>query len=548
VSAGDRARQSWEGTFIPSSSTPAENDFDTGPGEDRRQTIATVPNGQQLTVFVQWGNPVGAVTDDFALDFYNANTSTFLATVDSPNVTTGFPGESATLTGSGAGTAFAVAIRRVSGSGTPRLKWIANGAFTGALPAEHSVNASAIDPDAASAKGTLAVAAVRHNDAGLDTVESFSSRGPTVTRLFSPTGTPLATPDVRAKPDIAAADGVATTVDGPPRDLNPFFGTSAAASSAAGVAALLLSAKPSLTVDELYAIMRDPRGAIDCTSAVGFPDADCGSGFVLADGKLAMVLDSTPPSVAAVTSPAAPDGANGWFHGPVSLIWSVADAESPIGSQAGCDPQSVTGEGAVAFTCSATSAGGTTNRPVTIRRDSVPPSPPAFTGISNRARFTSLSVPARRSIGCKTSDATSGVASCVVARLRAAVGRHRLTATATDQSGLTSTSTLTYTVRAARLAFARKQTIRSVRKKGFRLAVDVGRARTKLDATLNVGGTRCGRLKATKNRGRAKLKIKARVACKKKLLKARKAKFALILKASGPNITSATLKKSVTLK
>jgi hypothetical protein len=140
------------------------------------------------------------------------------------------------------------------------------------------------------------------------------------------------------------------------------------------------------------------------------------------------------------------------------------------------------------------------------------------------------------------------VASCVVARLRAGVGRHRLTATATDQSGLTSTSKLTYTVRAARLVFARKQTIRSVREKGFRLAVDVGRARTTLDATLNVGGTRCGRLKATKNRGRAKLKIKARVACKKKLLKARKAKFALILNASGPNITSATLKKSVTLK
>ena len=136
VSAGNRARQSWEGTFTPSAATPAENDFDTGAGEDRRQTIATVPNSQQLSVFVQWANPFGAVTDDFALDFYNANTSAFIGTVNTNNVTSGIPAESAALTGGAGGTTFAMTIRRVSGSGTPRLKWIANGSFTGSLPAE----------------------------------------------------------------------------------------------------------------------------------------------------------------------------------------------------------------------------------------------------------------------------------------------------------------------------------------------------------------------------------------------------------------------------
>ena len=113
------------------------------------------------------------------------------------------------------------------------------------------------------------------------TAESFSSRGPTVTRYLDKDGNRLATPEVRPKPDLAGADGVAVSsgFDTGSPDLNPFFGTSAAAPSAAGVAAVLWSAKPSMSVDELYAILRNPRGMIDCTSAPGYPDSDCGFGL-----------------------------------------------------------------------------------------------------------------------------------------------------------------------------------------------------------------------------------------------------------------------------
>ena len=64
--------------------------------------------------------------------------------------------------------------------------------------------------------------------------------------------------------------------------------------AAAGIAALLLSAQPGLSVDALYAIMTDPANALDCP-APGNPDVDCGAGFLLADRALPMVLDSTPP-------------------------------------------------------------------------------------------------------------------------------------------------------------------------------------------------------------------------------------------------------------
>ena len=56
-----------------------------------------------------------------------------------------------------------------------------------------------------------------------------------------------------------------------------------------------------MSVDQLYAILKDPRGMIDCTSAPGYPDGDCGFGFLQADAKVQMALDASPPAVGAVT-------------------------------------------------------------------------------------------------------------------------------------------------------------------------------------------------------------------------------------------------------
>lgn len=102
----------------------------------------------------------------------------------------------------------------------------------------------------AAARGALAAAAVDVADAGgtagrfdgSEPVEPFSSDGPR--RVFyEADGTPI-TPgefssgggELRAKPDLAGADGVSTATPG----FAPFFGTSAAAPHAAAVAALLL--------------------------------------------------------------------------------------------------------------------------------------------------------------------------------------------------------------------------------------------------------------------------------------------------------------------
>lgn len=80
--------------------------------------------------------------------------------------------------------------------------------------------------------------------------------------------------ELRQKPDIAAADGVSTTLPGS-SGLNPFFGTSAAAPHAGAIAALIKGAVPGIT----QAQVRDAllAGALDIEAAG--TDQDSGRGI-----------------------------------------------------------------------------------------------------------------------------------------------------------------------------------------------------------------------------------------------------------------------------
>ncbi len=113
-------------------------------------------------------------------------------------------------------------------------------------------------------------------------VESFSSDGPR--RVFYLANGTAITPGnvlfgtnggaVRNKPDITAADGVATTVSG----LNPFYGTSAAAPHAGAIAALLRSANASLTAAQIRTILTTTTLDVE---AAGY-DSISGNGIIQA--------------------------------------------------------------------------------------------------------------------------------------------------------------------------------------------------------------------------------------------------------------------------
>jgi hypothetical protein len=131
--------------------------------------------------------------------------------------------------------------------------------------------------------------------------ETFSSDGPR-RMFFAADGTPY-TPGnftatggrVRSKPDLTAADGVATTVPG----FQPFYGTSAAAPHAAAIAGLLLDAEPSASPSLVRTALTSTAIDIEAPGR----DRDTGAGII--DAPAAVRYMVVHPSALAVTAPSA---------------------------------------------------------------------------------------------------------------------------------------------------------------------------------------------------------------------------------------------------
>jgi hypothetical protein len=149
-------------------------------------------------------------------------------------------------------------------------------------------------------------------------LEAFSSEGGAPT-LFDTSGTRLATPVVRQKPDFVGPDGVNDTFLGftlasagyPGGKLqtsiaacqnNPaypnFFGTSAATPHAAGIAALILQANSAATPSQIYSALQKTALAMDPST----PNYNTGYGFIQAGPALAQFPPSAPTLSLAASS------------------------------------------------------------------------------------------------------------------------------------------------------------------------------------------------------------------------------------------------------
>ena len=93
---------------------------------------------------------------------------------------------------------------------------------------------------------------------------------------------------VLPKPDITAADGVPTGI----ASFNPFYGTSAGGPHAGAIAALMLQARPSMTLDQMRAAF---NASVLDIEGLGF-DINSGAGIVMAPGaaKAACGYSATP--------------------------------------------------------------------------------------------------------------------------------------------------------------------------------------------------------------------------------------------------------------
>jgi hypothetical protein len=312
IISGGKDVASWEApAFRQATSCPAGvppyatqcMDFAPGAGSDSTYGFSIAP-GRTVRMALHWAQPQQGVTTD--LDMYMLIGSTVVARSEASLPASQKPFEIFAYTNNGSSPVNVnIVINRYTigggDAGVPRLKLIhLNNGGQLSFPTEYTTSSGGdiVGPAIYGHNGAdkaMSSAAVPFNDSS--TVEAFSSRGP-VTHYFGPVSgtTPapvLPSPQVLAKPDIAATDGGLTTFFG---SGNRFYGTSAAAPHAAAVAALQLDANPAQTVAQVKNAQKttaDPVGA--------FGPFAVGSGLIDAVG--AVPANPPPPPTVAITSP-----------------------------------------------------------------------------------------------------------------------------------------------------------------------------------------------------------------------------------------------------
>jgi hypothetical protein len=147
------------------------------------------------------------------------------------------------------------------------------------------------------------------------------------------------------------------------------------------------------------------------------------------------IYDPSAPTIDSMLTPSSPDGDEGWYRSDVTLTWDVGEPESPNSlALDGCDDQSIVTDGEFVFSCSASSAGGSSGPvEVAVKRDATKPT---ITGSrapeANAFGWNAGDVVV--SFAC--ADALSGLASCTVAQTLGGEGRDQsVVGTARDRAG-----------------------------------------------------------------------------------------------------------------
>ena len=183
------------------------------------------------------------------------------------------------------------------------------------------------------------------------------------------------------------------------------------------------------------------------SDGIGSQTASCsytdGGGLKAEASETYTIGDPSGPVISYALSPAAPDGANGWYKGNVTLAWTVTDLQSPNSVQkTGCVDQNITADqAATTYTCSATSAGGSAaEQSVTIKRDGTAPtisSNLSSVGTENAAGW--YNQPVTVSFTCN--DGLSGIDTCTPNSVLGEGADQSVTGTAKDMAGNTASTT-----------------------------------------------------------------------------------------------------------
>jgi Ca2+-binding RTX toxin-like protein len=314
-SAGNQAAKSYESKNFNSSSNTSLNtivssilksgsyryhDFNPGSGVDLRQQV-TLNNGQNLKLALQWDDPFYTTNQvDTDLDILLINSANkVIANSVGNNTTTQIPFELLNFTNTtGSTQTYDIVIAKYAGPDPGLIKYVNYGS---SVTPEYFTNSSTIYGHAA-ARNAEAVAAVPFYNQNQP--EIFTALGSTPILYgyqIDANGKIInvirkATPETRQKPDIAAIDGTNTTFFGTDisTDLDTFpnfFGTSAAVSHAAAIAALLKQANPNFTPSQIYARLESTATDID------IPGVDKRTGYGLINAYDAIFGSVVPAEI-----------------------------------------------------------------------------------------------------------------------------------------------------------------------------------------------------------------------------------------------------------
>lgn len=289
IAAGNFAQRHWAGQWVD-----ADGDgileYDTN---DEGISVTTTGAGEVIRVYLSWfqtASPQGTKADVTDRDYD-------LELVDPSGVV--IATSAVTQNGNDPPSETLIAFARAPGNYDIRIRAMSPNIITGPTDEfqlfcwTHDFETALQVPETSlsipgTASGALTIGATRavadvpdpNIDYPVDTLEPFSSQGPTV--------------DGRHKPELSGPDAVQTSTS-----LSPFFGTSAAAPHVAGGAALLKSEDPTRTPTELSDVLIRLARAQNQLLPIRLPDGKGANEDQAGAGRLSLRsgLDTKPPTI-----------------------------------------------------------------------------------------------------------------------------------------------------------------------------------------------------------------------------------------------------------
>ncbi len=223
------------------------------------------PTTGNFSINAYTGSSTVGITVDYNLFFFRSDTGAFIKQISAKNFATNQPLEFGTLSSTIANTQLVIARANIPTVATStKIRYV----NTAVRVAEYFDYQTPMTYGHNHEPGCISVAAYSPFRPYIP--EDFTSPGPSYI-YFDQNATRLATPVVRQKPDVAAMDGPNNTffssdTTSDSDTLPNFFGTSAAASHAAGIAALVLQANggpASVTPIQMKLILQGSGGLHD---------------------------------------------------------------------------------------------------------------------------------------------------------------------------------------------------------------------------------------------------------------------------------------------